>query len=628
MIGTKFSTNTRPPPAAALGTFHIQGYVGVPDEGFQVELGYTDNGYRAINTNTSTYRLPDGVQSRKEIVDWLRQAYKSGAISGVFPLKQPQGFSLSSLLPGGQESKQLWQLYELSHRTLQRYNTESGTSLSQVRDALKRLQASLRPYEQGFEGKPENVQEAVRALREAQSQMNRAIASAAQPTSVTTRVDGRGLHFAGRERSLDGSLLGLKIWYQRRFNEELKVHGTSSSEGRKNGIVVVEDAGIPFVKGDGTHRERLTMDPAALQKLSQLGFRVLPRDSGSELRLSFQGDFWLRPGPTSSPARAGGGTPSAQRPELAPQSVIERLKKGQDLGVHDPEDAKRVLDGLLKSEQYDWYRFIARALYEKGMLQKDFSAGGMPFQTLVPRHSFISVVSIANKKNFEYSSGKKADSVEVRITANGHPITLIAPRDLNFDSFLNNVGIGIQPYLSSPLLRELKTVVIDPGKHPFQWRNKQGQLVKDASAAYVHSEGPYSGLMVFPESGENFNAAVWHHEFGHLLADKLRKAESNPIAKLFWSEGGPHPGKRFEKLYRNQGSYSDYGSSTVVEGFAEAWEDYMTNRGARLSPEQVKLLQSLGISNTFSSGPGSWMWPIYPLRRIEPSRRAAKVSVR
>jgi hypothetical protein len=150
MVGQKFSLSANPPPPA-LGTFRNQGYVGVPDEGFQVKLGYTDNGYRAIQTSTGTYRLPDGVQSRKEIVDWLRQAYQSGAISGVYPLNQPQGFSLNSLLPGGQESKQLWQLYELSHRTLQRYQTESGTSLQQVRDSLKRLQGALRPYQKGLE---------------------------------------------------------------------------------------------------------------------------------------------------------------------------------------------------------------------------------------------------------------------------------------------------------------------------------------------------------------------------------------------------------------------------------------------------------------------------------------------
>jgi hypothetical protein len=82
MVSVKFIGGPSVPPPA-LGDFRSQGYIGVPEEGFQVKLGYTDNGYRAIQTSSATYRLPEGVTSRKEIGDWLREAYRTGAISGV-----------------------------------------------------------------------------------------------------------------------------------------------------------------------------------------------------------------------------------------------------------------------------------------------------------------------------------------------------------------------------------------------------------------------------------------------------------------------------------------------------------------------------------------------------------------
>jgi hypothetical protein len=513
---------------------------------------------------------------------------------------------------------------------LQRYQTESGTSLQQVRDSLKRLQGALRPYQKGLEDKPENVQEAVRALREAQRQMSGAVASAAQPRlPVAIQFDGRGLPVAGRERSLDGSLLALKIWYQRQFKEELKVHGTSSSEGGKKGIVVVEDAGIPFVKGDGTHRDRLTMDPAARKKLSQLGFRVLP-GGGNELRLSFQGDSSFPPGPTSSPARAGGGTPSAPRPELAPQNVIERFKKGQDLGVRTPDEAKRVLEGLLKTGQYDWYRGISEALSNKGILPINFSIANMPFSTLKPSMDFISVVSISEVKNHQYFSGQRADSLEMKIRVNGHPVTLLAPRNADFDQFLHNVGMGLQPFVSSPLLREVNRIVLDPGEKKVIWKTSAGKAVNDtALARAIHPIGE----LVFFNGGGSFTSEVFHHEMGHLLADKLKKGEMPQILRNLPLNVGPwaetaEPGDRFTALWQKQGSYSPYGRLSVVEGFAEAWKDYMTNRGDRLPPEQVKLLQSLGISNTFSSSLISLMSPIGPFRPPELSRPAAKGSTR
>lgn len=88
------SANPPPTTGPKLGKFHSNGYLIVPDEGFKVKIGYTDNGYWSIqNSIGATYRVPDGLRQPKEIVDWVRKAYRSGAISSVYPLNQPEGDS-------------------------------------------------------------------------------------------------------------------------------------------------------------------------------------------------------------------------------------------------------------------------------------------------------------------------------------------------------------------------------------------------------------------------------------------------------------------------------------------------------------------------------------------------------
>jgi hypothetical protein len=79
----------RPNASRDLGAFHLQNYLGFrgPGGDLQVALGYTDNGYTAIRTQTSTYAVPaHATDSRESIRQWVQHAYAAGAISGVWPL--------------------------------------------------------------------------------------------------------------------------------------------------------------------------------------------------------------------------------------------------------------------------------------------------------------------------------------------------------------------------------------------------------------------------------------------------------------------------------------------------------------------------------------------------------------
>jgi hypothetical protein len=327
-------------------------------------------------------------------------------------------------------------------------------------------------------------------------------------------------------------------------------------------------------------------------------------------------------------SRDRGGPPSASLRDLSPQIVVERYNKGQDLGVRTPEEAKVVLEALLKSGKYDWYRGIAGALSDKGMFPNNMSADNRPFRDLAPSMDFISVVSISDVKNHQYYSGQRVDSLEIKIKANGHPITLLAPKNINFDAFIYNVGVGIQPYLASPLLKELKRIVVDPSQKNVNWTTAEGKLVKGTAEAHADSQ---IGEVVFFRGGKDFNPRVFHHEMGHLIADKLRMGDASILMRGLMAINPPaetaEPGDRFTALWKKQGSFSQYGSGSggATEGFAEAWMDYMTNAGGRLPAEQLNLLKTLGISNAFSSSGGAaWMWPLEPIRPQYFNRSATK----
>ncbi|MEI8303173.1 MAG: hypothetical protein WCG13_07745 [Burkholderiales bacterium] len=73
----------------ALGQFRFQSYLGFrgEDRDYQVKLGYTDNGYSAVQTQTATYAVPaSAATNRESIRQWVAQAHGAGAISGVWPL--------------------------------------------------------------------------------------------------------------------------------------------------------------------------------------------------------------------------------------------------------------------------------------------------------------------------------------------------------------------------------------------------------------------------------------------------------------------------------------------------------------------------------------------------------------
>jgi hypothetical protein len=86
------------------------------------------------------------------------------------------------------------------------------------------------------------------------------------------------------------------------------------------------------------------------------------------------------------------------------------------------------------------------------------------------------------------------------------------------------------------------------------------------------------------------------HEVGHLIAD-IFDANTRPLWQR-WLPGfdTANPGAAYTKLWKDQKSHSKYGNSSAVEGFAEAFSDYM--HGGNLITEDVrKLFVGLGIPN-------------------------------
>jgi hypothetical protein len=277
--------------------------------------------------------------------------------------------------------------------------------------------------------------------------------------------------------------------------------------------------------------------------------------------------------------------------------IIERYQQGHDLGIKTEREAQKLLEELLRGEKYDLYRNISSRLVQTGILQSDFRISSYPFRTLQPSMNFLSVKSILERPDYRYHSGIRADSLELRIAVSDHEITLIAPRTLDFDLFIHNVGVGITPYLSSSLLEEINEVVIDPGQYFFKWSAGNGRLVNNYAAAYASVK---SGRITFLSYGRHFTPQIFHHEVGHLIADRLAKNElprsdSPPTATDNEGPETSYPGDRFAKIQQEQGSSSEYGSSDPDEGFAVAWSDYMTNEGKGLSKELFALLRTLGI---------------------------------
>jgi|GEM_PF-6257528 len=205
-------------------------------------------------------------------------------------------------------------------------------------------------------------------------------------------------------------------------------------------------------RGDKSHQSGPKSDP----NITSLDLRSTPALSSQNLDRVRQ---------LSAPS---GGSPHREGlPATFVEEIIEKYQRGRDLGLTNARDAEKLLEELLRREKYDLYRNISSRLVQTDILPSDFRIGSQPFRTLQPSMTFLSVKSIRERPGYEYQSGNRADSLELRISVSDHEITLIAPRSLDFDRFLHNVGVGIAPYLSSSLLEEINEIVIDPGQHFF-----------------------------------------------------------------------------------------------------------------------------------------------------------------
>jgi len=77
----------RPGPLGALGAFHFQKYLGISPLGVQVKLGFTANGYGAVQTSSGTYGIPAAYATHDgEIRDWVMRSIVRGDIKGAYAL--------------------------------------------------------------------------------------------------------------------------------------------------------------------------------------------------------------------------------------------------------------------------------------------------------------------------------------------------------------------------------------------------------------------------------------------------------------------------------------------------------------------------------------------------------------
>jgi hypothetical protein len=159
-----------PIPARSLGGFiWNRGWIGVEDRGFQVKEGSTANGYRAVQTRTGIYRIPDGVQSRLDITGWLRREADAGHISGVYRLDDAPTRRANALTTSS------WSVYREAFQTLKGYQA-GGLTETDLHIARDRVQAEMQRWASGgLDREREPVRNAVRALWDVQRQLNTAV---------------------------------------------------------------------------------------------------------------------------------------------------------------------------------------------------------------------------------------------------------------------------------------------------------------------------------------------------------------------------------------------------------------------------------------------------------------------
>jgi hypothetical protein len=77
----------RPGPVGSLGAFYAQKYLKIEALRSQVTLGFTENGYSAVQTLNGTYRIPaQYATSDGEIKGWVIRSIERGDIKGAYPL--------------------------------------------------------------------------------------------------------------------------------------------------------------------------------------------------------------------------------------------------------------------------------------------------------------------------------------------------------------------------------------------------------------------------------------------------------------------------------------------------------------------------------------------------------------
>lgn len=96
-LGGLADVTFEPPTAARMGDFRFENYLGVPEQGLQVKSGYTDEGFRAVQTATGTYTVPPQYTSREDIADWVDRSLEAGDISGSYSLKEAPAAAVTEL---------------------------------------------------------------------------------------------------------------------------------------------------------------------------------------------------------------------------------------------------------------------------------------------------------------------------------------------------------------------------------------------------------------------------------------------------------------------------------------------------------------------------------------------------
>ncbi len=376
----------------------------------------------------------------------------------------------------------------------------------------------------------------------------------------------------------------LKDWYQQKYRNPLPV--VKSFEG----VLVIKDSGGVIFGEKGEHRARLKTNYQARDALERLGFEVLPSTgTGKYLRLRW------------SPQIEQFSLPSICADLGSARALKRTILAGKVPATEKPEHVQAALRTLYQAAEYECYRQLARDFNRLGIPVPELD--GKPFITMVPELKDIEILSIGSCK-YRYYGGHKAPSYEVKIKIRDRTVRLVGPDFLDWDVFVSNVRNGLQDLSQSSLLKVVKQVVVDHG-------SKKGGNAHASARCLIGK----INLFRQPDSSYQFTDRVFHHEVGHLIADRVggirflhrigRRARSatgrtfGGVINKIYRAG--HPGRRFEETWKNEGSHTSYGHRNVREGFAEAYADFMVGNHEKIHHKQRSFVAKIGINNTFAS---------------------------